>query len=298
MVASAESQLAQRGIEPHCLQWVDTDDDAQGEWLGLYVMPADPPRLMAFVMDGETWYELLPLSEAKYGLGEYATCELEILDLNNDGRTEILIWGHAATNVELLHLFVWNGSTYRLLAPFEGNGGLSLQDGDGDLTSEIVVGYRAGHGLVWDVVYAWDGTTYGWEWDRHRWLQLDRPHVYPTETPELAVISFYLAVDDRDLPGAFQLLTATARSAQTYDTWAAGLATTLMAEASGVHEFTRTGDDIVVVAAQVRSYDNINGRVVARLWDIEWTVVRTADGWRLENASAEQLEQWELTYYP
>jgi hypothetical protein len=195
-------------------------------------------------------------------------------------------------------VFVWDGSAYSLLAPFEGNGGVRLEDADGDLTQEVVVGYRAGHGLVWDVVYVWDGTTYGWDWDRHRWLQLNRPHVYPTETPELTVISFYLAVGDRDLPSAFRLLTTTAQSAQAYETWAAGFATTLTAEAAGVHEFSRTSEDIVVVAAQVRSYDNVNSRAIARLWDVEWTVIGTSDGWRLESASAELLEEWELPYYP
>ena len=52
------------------------------------------------------------------------------------------------------------------------------------------------------------------------------------------------------------------------------------------------------VAAQVRAYDNVDGRIVARLWDVEWTAVRVDGSWRLDNATAEQLDSWELAYYP
>ncbi|NLF02053.1 MAG: hypothetical protein GX601_13855 [Anaerolineales bacterium] len=285
-------------MQPFCLQHVDTDGDGEPEWLGLYMRPSDPPRVHAFVMDGSTWYDLLPVEKATYGLGEYAVCEVSVQDVNNDGRIETLVFGYAPDQNELLHVFVWDGISYALLAPFEGNGGVRLEDSDGDLADEVIVGYRAGNGLVWEVVYVWDGTAYGWEWDRHRWLQRDRPHLYPSTTPELALISFYLAVDDRDMPAAYRLLTSTAQAAQPYETWIVGFATTLRVDAAAVHQFSHTSDDVVGVAAQIRAYDAVDGRVIARLWDVEWTAVRTEAGWRLEGSSAEQLDEWELAYYP
>ncbi|NIP35118.1 MAG: hypothetical protein GWN23_11435, partial [Gemmatimonadetes bacterium] len=157
---------------------------------------------------------LPPLDEEEHGLGEYPTCELEVRDVNADGRVEILVWGHAGASTDLLHTYVWDGSTYVLLAAFEGNAGLRMENADGDLADEVVVRYDAGAGLVWEAVHTWDGANYGWTWERYAWFYLDRPHAYPTDTSEHAVVSFYLAVDDRDLPGAYGLLTGSAQAAQ------------------------------------------------------------------------------------
>jgi len=72
--------------------------------------------LAAFVLDGDAWYDLAAPEKEKHGLGEHPACELEVRDLNADGRTEILVWGHAETNTDLLHIFVWDGTGYALLA--------------------------------------------------------------------------------------------------------------------------------------------------------------------------------------
>ena len=296
VVAKGQAALQVRGIEPLCLRWEDTDGDGAAEWAGLYLQAGEPPRLMAFVLDGETWHDLLPLEKEKHGLGEYPTCELEVRDVNADGRIEILVWGHAEVSTDLLHIFAWDGGTYALVAPFEGEAGLRLEDGDGDLADEVYVRYEAGNGLVWEAIYTWDGASYGWTWERYDWFYLDRPHAYSTDTPEHAVISFYLAVDDRDLPGAYGLLSPSAQASQPYETWVVGFATTVAAEVGAVHEMARSGD-VATVAAQVRAYDNVDGRVVASAWDVDWTVVRTSGGWRLESAETVQLERWELDYY-
>jgi hypothetical protein len=68
-------------------------------------------------------------------------------------------------------------------------------------------------------------------------------------------------------------------------------------EVGAVHELARSDEDTAVVAAQVRAYDNVDGRVIATLWDVDWTVVQTPDGWRLESADTAQLDQWESSYY-
>lgn len=288
------------GIEPLCLRWEDTDGDGVPEWVGLYLRPGEPPQLTVFVLDGDTWYDLRPLEKEPgkkdYGLGEHSTCELDVRDVNADGRVEILVWGHAETSIDLLHIFVWNGTAYALLAPFEGKAGVRLENTDGDLADEVVVRYDAGSDLVWEAVHTWDGANYAWTWERYAWFYLDRPHAYHTDTPEHVVISFYLAVDDRDMPGAYGLLSSSARSAQPYETWAVGFVTTVAAEAGTVHELDRS-EDTATVAALVRACDNVDGRVIVTLWDVAWKVVRAPDGWRLASGTATQLDSWESGYY-
>lgn len=301
IVAKGQARLKAMGVEPLCLRWEDTDGDGEPEWVGLYHRPGEPPQLAAFVLDGEAWHDLQPLKKEPgkedFGLGEYPTCELEVRDTNADGRVEILVWGHAETRTDLLHVFVWDGTAYALLAGFEGEAGVRLENTDGDLADEIAVGYNAGNDLVWEAVHTWDGANYAWTWERYAWFYLDRPHAYHTDTPEHVVISFYLAVDDRDLPGAYGLLSGSAQAVQPYQTWAAGFATTVAVEAGAVHELARSGET-ATVTAQVRAYDNVAGRIVVTLWDVEWAVVQTEAGWRLGSAAAGQLDQWELPYYP
>ena len=296
-VGKGFSRLSAAGIDPLCLRWEDADGDGGPEWVGLYLRPGEPPQLAAFVLDGEVWHDLLPLEQEKHGLGEYPTCEVEIGDVNADGRVEVLVWGHADVSIDLLHIFGWNGTEYELMAPFDGNAGVTLERTGVGLADAVIVGHKAGADLVWEVVYNWDGANYGWTWDRYTWFYMDRPHVYVTSTPERSVISYYLAVNDRDLVGAYRLLNAPAQGAQSYEEWAVDLATTLAVEASAVREVSRAEDDVATVAAQVRVYDNVESRVVATLWDVKWTVVRTPDGWQLDRATASQLDQWELEYY-
>jgi hypothetical protein len=174
--------------------------------------------------------------------------------------------------------------------------GVRLSNTDGDLADEVSVRYNAGSDLVWEAVHTWDGANYGWTWERYDWFYLDRPHAYLVDTPEHVVISFYLAVDDRDMPGAYGMLSASAQAAQVYEAWVAGFATTVAAEVGVVHERARSGD-IASVAAQVLAYDNVDGRIVATLWDVEWAVVQAGGRWWLERANVLQLDQWELGYY-
>jgi hypothetical protein len=294
LTARGRAKLEARGVDPLCLRWDDTDGDGEAEWIGLHFSGG----LQAFVLDGEAWYDLQPLAGATYGLGAYPTCELEIRDVNADGTVEVLIWGHAGTSTDLLHIFIWDGVTYVLLAPFEGEAGVQLVDNDGDLIEEVLVRYDAGSDLVWEAVYTWDGAHYGWTWERYSWRYLDRPHAYPTDTPERTVISYYLALDDRDTPAAFDLLSLEAQTIWgPYDAWAAGFATTVALEVGSVHEQSRS-DGSATVIAQVRAYDNVDGRVIASLWDVTWTAVRVDSGWRLDRVSGTQLDEWEATYYP
>lgn len=296
-VAAAEARITAAGVDPLCLRLEDTDDDGTPEWVGVYLQPAESPRLLGFVLDGERWYDLAPPpSDEETGLGEYPACELEVRDVNADGRTELALWGHAGPSTAYLLLFVWDGARYAVIAAFEGEGGVRLEDTDGDLAEEVVVGLRPDGSLVREIVYTWDGHNYAWTWDRYAWFYLDRPHAHVTDTPLHALASFYLALDDRDLPGAYSLLSPAAQAALGYDGWALGFATTLGVQV-GAAQVVEQGEGGAVVIAQVRAIDNVQGRAVVTVYDVEWRLVQTGAGWRLESGTSQLLEQWEVPYY-
>jgi hypothetical protein len=296
VVKAAQVSLEQRNVDPICLRWEDTDQDGDREWVGVYLRPGDPSRLEGFVLDGQTWHGLRAGEAERYGLGEYPTCELDVNDTNVDGKVEVTIWGHAETSIDLLHIFAWSGSGYDEIASFQGDAGLELADVNNDLIQEIIVRHNAGDGLAWETIHRWDGTNYVWNWERYRWLHADYPHAYLSNAPTHSVISFYLALDDRDLHGAYELLSTEARATQPYETWAGGFDTTLGVEVGSVLEVERA-ESRATVTAQVRSYDNIDGYIIGQLWDITWSVVREDDVWLLDSARQEALSHWEAPYF-
>jgi len=288
--------IASHGADPICLRHGDADDDGTAEWVGLTLQPGDPPRLRGFVLDGDTWYDLRPPTEAEGGMGTYPACRLSIEDVNGDGRTELMIEGRKPGNVDLLHIFVWQGDAYSMLASFQGDAGVLLDDTDGDLMPEILARYHAGSGLAWEAVHTWDGSHYGWTWERYTWLHPDRPHVLAADQPRNAIISYYLALDGRNLPGAYGLLSREAQGGESYEAWAVGFSTTLGVEVGSVREIEQTGN-AARVTAQVRSYDNEQGYAVGRLWDVTWNLTLEEASWRLHDSAAELLDEWEAAYY-
>ncbi len=285
-----------------CLRYEDTDADGEAEWLALYHRTAPISRNDAFVWDEGDLYPLEPARPKPglpdVGLGEYPTCELDVRDVNADGTPEIAIFGHARENETLLHLYAWNGTKYRRLGRFSGDGGVRLTDEDGDLAEEVWEGYRVADApsLVWYAIFTWDGLTYGWTSDRYDWFSLKRPHAYPTHKPEYAVVSFYLALDDRDLPGAYALLTP--REGRSYETWALGYATTVKVTVGDAHIIPTASDaQNARVSAMVTAWDNEGGTIIARLWNVEWATTHTEAGWRLVEATAEKLDEWPVTYW-
>lgn len=298
LVVEGENTVREMGIEPLCLRREDVNDDSIPDWLGLYLIPSPRRQLAAFVRDDSgNWYDLRPLKTSQYGLGEYATCELLVRDVNLDGKNEILLWGYASGGTALLHVFAWTGNEFELIAPFEGNAGIRVEDTNGDAIDEIVVGYKRADDLVWEVIYTWDGQAYVWTWDRYTWFYADRPHMYNRSTPERAVISYYLALDDRDLPGAYQSFSLSARGQRPYEDWALQYATAVRVEVGNVREISRSEDTIAIVAAYVQLLENRNGRIVVQLWDVEWTTVFENGGWYLLASEQTLLDEWEQMYY-
>jgi hypothetical protein len=282
-----------------CLRYEDTNADGTPEWIAIF----HDTRLSAFVLDGEEIFPLEPVppkpGAADIGFGQYPTCEVIVRDVNVDGVPEIAIFGYAAGNLTLMHLFTWDGEGYRRLGFFSGDAGVKFVSVDGDLEEEIWEGFRvrAAPALAWYIVYTWEDNTYGWTSEHHDWYFTDRPQTYPTHGPDYAVISFYLALNDRDLPGAYDLLHPQQRA--TYESWALGYATTLRVSAGSVRPIPdATGEERARVAAMVTSWDNERGVIVGRLWNVEWDTLRTDAGWRLLSSTAELLEEWTVTYWP
>lgn len=296
IVKEGQNSIVEQSVDPLCLRWEDTDQDGEREWLGLYLDSGQPSKLEGFVLDGQSWHRLGAVEAERYGLGEHPTCQLEVGDINADGDVEIAIWGHAETSIDLLHVFVWRGSRYQEIASFQGDAGLELTDVDNDLIREIIVRHDAGNGLAWETIHRWDGTDYVWNWERYQWLHADYPHLYLSEDPTHSVISFYLALDGRDLRGAYGLLGSDARASQPYQTWAAGFNTTLGVEVGSVLEIERAGSG-ATVTAQVRSFDNLDGYIIGRLWDVTWSLILEENSWRLDSARQELLNQWEAPYF-
>ncbi len=308
LLASAEAAFAQLEARAGdaslvCFRHQDLDADGQPEWVALTHRGVDPARLEAFVLDASTFYPLAPAypeaGEPDVGLGEYPVCEIEIRDVNVDGVPEIAVFGHARENETLLHLFAWDGATYVRLGRFAGDAGVRFADADGDAEEEIEVGYRVrgARDLAWFVVHTWEEGTYGWTSDYYDWYFTARPHTYPDHQPDYAVIAYYLALDDRDLPGAYALLDPATR--QAYETWAPGYATTVQVRAGGVHTVPGTETAASAqVTAMVTAWDNDQGVIIGRQWNVTWTVVASEGGWRLRSAEAEPLQEWDATLWP
>lgn len=247
------------------------------------------------MLDGDLWYELTAPAADEHGLGTFPACELEIDDINLDGQPELLVRGRTTGNVDLLHIFVWHDLGYGLLASFRGDAGIEIGNIDGSLPPEIVARWDAGDGLSWEQVHAWDGMHYGWTCERYGWLYADHPHSCVPTNPERAVICYYLALDGRDLPTAYRLLSPEGAAVEPYAAWARAFDTVLAVEVGSVHEIDRDGS-AATVTAQVRSYDKIDGYAIGTLWDVTWTLVYDETSWRLADVEREQLERWEATY--
>ncbi|MCU0523053.1 MAG: hypothetical protein MUF84_20495, partial [Anaerolineae bacterium] len=291
-----------------CLRYEDVDIDGAPEWIALVYQEdgrqnGSASRLSAFVLDETVYYALEPVppkaGTADVGFGQYATCDIVVRDINADGIVEIAIFGHADGNRTLLHVFVWDGAGYRRLGFFSGDAGVRLVSVDGDLEEEIWEGHRiqGAPSLAWHIVHTWESDSYGWTSEHYDWYYADRPQSYPTHGPDYAVIAYYLALNDRDLPGAYDLLSPQVRAA--YETWALGYATTLRVNAGSAHTIpAASGEERARVAIMVTAWDNEGGVVVGRLWNVEWDTIRTAGGWRLLAPTSELLEEWTVSYWP
>jgi hypothetical protein len=293
-----------------CLRYEDTDIDGVPEWVALiHGSSATGGRLSAFILDGEAVYALEPAQpkpgDADVGFGQYPTCDLDVRDVNADGTPELAIFGYADGNKTLLHLFAWEAGSadttgeYRRLGFFSGDAGVKFADVDGDLEEEIWEGYRVkgAPNLAFYIVFTWENNTYGWTSEHYDWYYTDRPQTYPTGAPEFAVVSFYLALNDHDVPGAYALLSPS--SQPDYDAWALGYVTTLRVSVGGVHTVSGSAEENNArVAAMVTSWDNEGGVITGRLWDVEWDTVRTDAGWQLVSSTSDLLETWPVTYWP
>lgn len=288
-----------------CMRHEDTDADGEAEWFALTQLAGDPGRMDGYILDGETLYKLEPAMPkpgvADVGLGQFPVCDVFLRDMNLDGQPELGIYGHTVKNETLLHLFVWDKAqeTYRRLGYFSGDAGVHVVNVDGDLAEEIWEGYRDRNApdLAWYVIHTWRDGTYGWTSDRYDWYYRDRPQTYPTHAPEYVVISYYLALGERDMATAYGLFAASQQPE--YAEWAVGYATTLKVSVGDAHVIPAESDENNArVTAMVTAWDNDLGAITGRLWNVEWSVVNTSDGWKLVETTSELLDEWPVSFLP
>ena len=284
------ARLAALGIEPHCLLWTDSDGDGEREWVGLY-REAVGSSVLGFVLDGETLYTLSPPDTLGVGLGERPTCNLQVRPLSP--YPVILVWGSAGAHLSLLHLFRWNGRAYQVVGAFGGDGGISFvaPDPGSGLPQEIIVRQRGDPDRFdREEVWRWDGERYRLDRSRYVFSALRaRGAPYPDRSPGDAVISFYLAINDRDLPGAYALFTPQAQASRPRERWYAGFATTLGVEVNEIRTVSETAEDTATIVVRIRAQDNRGARVEVTFWEVTWTVVATPDGWRLDRSTPKRI---------
>lgn len=290
------ARLNAQNIEPHCLLWRDLDNDDENEWLALYMDTTQlQPALAGLILDGDVVY-LLDTGQ-EIGLGEHATCDVEFHDLTDDSEKEIVVLGQIGAHTQLLHIFHWAEGGYRMIDSFEGDAGVWLQDADADLVPDVIVGQRGPTSdLQIQTVYVWNTGRFIVERKRYAFQVLRRPPAYDLSQPDLAVIYFYLAIGDGDVPGAYGFLTERGQTDRPYDDWLRGFATTRWVEVGQV-EILNLGDESASVRARVRAVDNKEGQIVATTYQVTWQTQRQADHWLLDRAELSKLSEQPLLHH-
>jgi len=258
--------------------------------VGLYQEAVGLP-VLGFVLDGETLYTLSPPDTLGVGLGEHPTCNLQMRPLSP--YPVILVWGDAGAHVSLLHLFRWDGRAYQAVGAFGGDGGVyfAAPDSGSGLPQEIIVRQRGDPDRFdREAVWQWDGERYRLDRSRYVFSALRGSKApYPDRSPGDAVISFYLAINERDLPGAYALLTPQAQADRPRERWYAGFATTLSVEVNEIRTISETAEDTATIVVRIRAQDNLGTRIKTTRWEVTWTVVATPDGWRLDRSIPKRI---------
>lgn len=98
-------------------------------------------------------------------------------------------------------------------------------------------------------------------------------------TPAQVVSLFYTLLSDRRYEDAYALLSPRFQAQQPWPRWRAGYTTTLAVVIEAVDPVS---DSPPTVAVRVLATDLIDGRQVVRRFAGTWTLIGTADGWKLD----------------
>ncbi len=281
------------GVEPFCLQLVDTDGDGEREWLGLFeLVPLGGTGAAGFVLDGDQMYLLGKSADAHaaegqdFGtlLSEAPVCQVQVQDVTGDGLVEILVRGLSQAGQHQLSIFSWNrNDAYALLASFGGDAGVEVMDLEQDGLPEIVTIQALWDGVVLREISRWDGMAY--RFDRSVYgLAAEFAGSLPANGPEQALVSYYLNLSRRDFQAAYDTLSTEMRSRQDYKAF--------LLSAAGVRDFwlgelspPAQEGDVLLFQALLWMEAVENGRLIRRAYRGEWRVGQEQGAWKIFSIS-------------
>lgn len=279
------------GVEPFCLQLVDTDGDGEREWLGLFeLVPLGGTGAAGFVLDGDQMYSLgraadMPAQDS-YGtlVSELPICQVQVQDVTGDGLVEILVRGLSQAGQHQLSIFSWNqNDSYPLLASFGGDAGIELMDLDQDGVPEIITMQSVWDGVVLQEISRWDGVAYRFEKSVYA-LASDAVGALPAGTPEQCLVSYYLNLERRDYRSAYELLSAEMQARQDYKAFllsAAGVRDLQLGEVSPPAQ----EGDVLIFQAPLWMDAVENGRLIRRAYRGEWRLGQEQGTWKILSIS-------------
>lgn len=281
------------GVEPFCLQLVDTDGDGEREWLGLFeLVPLGGTGIAGFVLDGDQMYALgksanAPAAEGQdFGtlLSETPVCQVQVQDVTGDGLVEILVRGLSQAGQHQLSIFSWSrNDAYILLASFGGDAGVELMDWEQDGLPEIVTMQNVWDGVVLQEISRWDGMAY--RFDRSVYAPASEfAGPLPADGPEQALVAYYLHLSRRDFRTAYDMLSAEMQSRQDYRAFLLSMA--------GVRSFwlgelspPAQEGDMLVFQAPLWMEAVESGQPIRRVYRGEWRVGQEQGVWKIFSIS-------------
>ena len=274
------------GADPFCLQQADVDDDGSMEWIGLReVYDADSVGgVSGFVLDGDDFYPLGVETDIPSGLvvGDRLRCDVRVVDANGDGTSDIAIAGQSNADLHTLALFTWNAEigNYRLLGSFGGVAGVELNDEDRDGALDVTTWNCAGPGVALREVSRWENAGYLFSRSYYA-AASDCQGDFSPETAKLALIVYYVSLDQRDLESAYQFLSATAQERQPYKDFVLSIAAVRRYYLGEFTEVSQDGEDVIVRAPLVT--ERVAGNAITRTqFAGEWHLRQTDAGWRID----------------
>ena len=150
---------------------------------------------------------------------------------------------------------------------------------------EVLVANRAGVGVVLEEVSVWNGTEYAPSRSRYA-RQASFSMALPAGSPEQALIKYYLALQERDLPTAYQMLSPAMRERQKYDAFLLSHAAVFGYELDEIQRGAETSDR-VVLTAELRLQQKATQRTAMDRFRGEWQLLWSEQdaGWQINGLS-------------
>ena len=156
-------------------------------------------------------------------------------------------------------------------------------DLDGDEVAEVVARSEAGPGIVLEEISAWDGEAYVLERTRYAAAPAYQGTL-PDETPEAALVAYYLSLGRHDLSAAFSLQTLPLQIRQSREALAQSVAAVAEVELGELaRDGTPAGTSPVALSGELHLSRYEAGRRIVDSYEGRWSMEETAAGWRVDS---------------